>query len=174
MKALISVKGCTPLLSNLRDLRHLFHEIHFVKINLLHNFFILFHSFGLRPLLQYLRTSTIKTKYSLTWSEVGRLYLSKCCFDHIFIIKNIWKDSLNTLLLLLCCLILTLSYQDEFGFVSQGIFWTKVGRVQAQIQITSRMLTIYGPNTDSSVPNSVSFFPSQREKWSDITSESGL
>ena len=106
--------------------------------------------------------------------EVGRLYLSKCCFDHIFIIKNIWKDSLNALLLLLCCLILTLSYQDEFGLVSQGMFWTKEGRVQTQIQITSRMLTMYGPNTDSSVPNSVSFFPSQREKWSDITSENGL
>ena len=36
---------------------------------------------------------------------------------------------------------------------------------------TSRMLTMYGPKTESSVPNSVSFFPSHREKWFDITSE---
>ena len=59
---------------------------------------------------------------------MGKLHLSKCCFDHIFIIKNIWKDSLNAFLFFLCGLILTLSYQDEFGFVSQGMFWIRFPR----------------------------------------------
>ena len=171
MKALLLVKGCTPLFCRTCVIWDIFST----RSILSRSIFFTTSSFSFAVLaLDHCSSilGQVLLEPNIPCPEVGKLHLSKCCFDHIFIIKNIWKDSLNTLLLLLCGLILTLSYQDEFGFVSQEMFWTKVGRVQTQI--TSRMLTMYGPNTDSSEPNSVSFFPSQREKWSDITSESGV